>query len=1385
MTGGEGEIGAAALESSELSASQKLSLQLSSGKARSLEAAAWSLVPSVFQDLISSQRTMFLEICCSPDSILTETIQSLTGKPEAASRCSHWNCGDLSTGEGVKHILQRLEIERPVHVWLSPPCGPYSPLQNGNCRTPEQQQALEAKRAEAMRIYVGACIIFHECVQRGIHVSLELSERCQAWRLPLFYNLKQKYSLYDSVCKGCRVGLRDKQGCLLQKGWRVMTTHRKLAEALNLPCRCPRNQKHGRCEGSEASQSERYTKVFAKLVSQATLQELDYSGVLSEGQGSSQLASCFGEGSRCMCAEVSLPKRPRICGHCLLQTEGLILGSGKASTSSADSVQGSGHFDVDGKVSEGGSDEGEEGVEVEAELFCEEKIQELEILASRLLKHQDFQHSTCEQFLELIPFKVQKRHRKLLGPEPAIYVTLGAYSHGNHYGVTNRSKQLPNTTKYLLNYMYHWNGGSFTSTSLAINMARQCPIHRDIHNDPLYPNRLIGLGEYEDGGLWVETPGEIEEGGAWRKVSKDGRLVYGQVQATRHRLVTFPPKAWHGPEAWKGNRVTLTSFVSRGFKQLQESEVQELRAMGFRVPVCSNKPSQALVGTESKQDSSSSKHIEHIRKQLYRLHAATGHGSLRSLVEMLKRRHVQPKVLEVAKQFRCSICEERRGVQPRHLASLEVMPPKWSTVSADIGHWKHPNTGEQVQFMLVIDEGSRFRVARILSKGSKQQPRAAACLGYLREGWAQYFGMPKTLRLDPAGVFRGQEFVEFCDREGIFLDNAPADAHWQVGVCENAIQGTKTVLDKICSENPEVSPETALTMTVAVFNQREHIRGFSPIQHAFGRSPDSTGRLLEGSSSVPEEALHESASQEFEASARLREAAERAHSTWNASQRISRAKNSKARPNIPYEPGDLVYFWRSQVSGQSRTSPGSKRGRFLGPARILATESRKDADGTLRPGSAVWCIRGRQLIKCAPEQLRPASEREEMLDSLARQGGELSTPWTFTKLAEEIGGNQYEDATGDIPTDREWSRAQDPEEEEQPARFRITRKRAAEQPVHQIDELERTPSASSRGPRTTSMQNLAVEQPERWFDQVDEQAWTAQECGFWTDEQAAVEIAIDLPQNGHQWEKAAKDLTAYFVSAMRKQATEVSERKLSAADKEKFKAAKMVEVKNFLAARAFEALPPHLQPSRDQAIGMRWVLTWKTKDTGEIKAKARAVLLGYQDPCYEHRSTTSPVMTRQSRQFQLQLAANQKWSVFKGDVSGAFLQGRSYPSELHCVPCDEICAAMGVPAGSITRLRRACYGLVDAPLEWYRTVSEMLASLGLTRLWSDACAWVYRKHGRVCGMITGHVDDFLFSGNSLDADWARIIQEIKSRFQWGDWEQDNFVQCGVRVTKVI
>ena len=106
---------------------------------------------------------------------------------------------------------------------------------------------------------------------------------------------------------------------------------------------------------------------------------------------------------------------------------------------------------------------------------------------------------------------------------------------------------------------------------------------------------------------------------------------------------------------------------------------------------------------------------EEIQKKLYLLRSATGHSPKRYLIQSLKRRGAHPKIIQEAEKFRRTVCEETRRPQPRNFASLEPQPQRFDTLTADVRHFIHPHTGEYHQFLLMVDEGSRFKVGRIIT----------------------------------------------------------------------------------------------------------------------------------------------------------------------------------------------------------------------------------------------------------------------------------------------------------------------------------------------------------------------------------------------------------------------------------------------------------------------------------------------------------------------------------------------------------------------------------------------------------------------------------------------------------------------------------------------
>ena len=1099
-----------------MSASQRLSAQLKSTQvkllgplqARSIEEQAWKLVPEIFQALTGHNRVCLMECACEHDSLLSTAVQAQQKDEGATVRCSLFNGCDLSGDAGVRLIMRRIDLEKPQHVWLSPPCGPFSPLQRTNQRDPQQVSELKTKRKEALRIYVGTTCVMHYAIQRGTHVTLELAERSDAWRLPVLSQLQKKYQLFQAITKGCSVGLRDaKTGQALQKGWKILTTHKRLAEAMDLPCKCPKSYQHGKCEGANAMSSARYTEDYARRAARMICQELSHHDTIRECQGSSFLVLGFGEGEFCTCGEISIPGVPRTCPCCLVEkddlkaldrdeqgleldvtserTQGLgsqnqvkdveIKGTfpGKINSSALDvfpvlDVPSEGmqelgpqrqvRWDEDSGIGATGVDS---ELDVDADspdfmtenyvegFFSQSCVSKVEAMAEQHLRDHQYQHHHCASILEQVTFPGPSQSRGAVHKEDPRYMVLGSYAHGNHYGLTKWTGLFPTLTRYLLAYVQHWSPEPVRCSSLVINYNSKTFMHRDVHNEPHTKNYLIGVTKYQQGDLWVEGLSlQSKSKPVWRTLP-NGKSQAGYLQKTCQRLITFDARKWHAVQKWQGKRVTVGAFASRGQSHLSTKDRKQLHDLGFVVgPELGGQVQEGFAVQAGASSSGGQISDEEIKRKLYLLHAATGHGSTRHMIDALKRRNADHRVLKLAQEFKCSVCQERGRVPARQVASLEALPPKFHTISADVGHWTHAQSGEQQNFMVIVDEGSRYRVARILSKGSKKTPNAATCVNYMSEGWIQMFGKPKALRLDPAGSFRSTALEEFCDRNGIFLDLIPGEAHWQNGVAEQAIQGIKTLMTKLCDQEPELSPEEALSEAVSTFNRRELVRGFSPVQHVLGHSPDETGHFVPGLTKIFEEPILNKPVEEFQKEAERRAVAEKALSDWQAQQRVKRALNSRTRPQCNYLPGDLVFFWRSQEAGKSNRHPGTNHGRFLGPARILAMESRQGSSGESRPGNAIWLVRGRRLLKCSREQLRPASHREEVVESLTPEG---QAPWTFSRVAQEVGGSQYEDISQEIPSAAEWERAQDIMEEVPPVTNRVRGKRPATTPLMEAE----------------------------------------------------------------------------------------------------------------------------------------------------------------------------------------------------------------------------------------------------------------------------------------------------------------------------------------------
>ena len=595
----------------------------------------------MFEDLTGNSRVELMEIAREPDSLLASAAQARTGRSDAACRSS-LRCGhDLATPSGLSLALEQIQTLKPKRVWVSPPCGPYSPLQNVNQRSPAQIRELRAKRATAQRIHESTLEIVKVCLQLGIHVTVELAERCEAWRLPIFQKLRFEMGLYTAVTKGCAVGLKGQDGALMQQGWRIVTSHARLAEVTHRPCNCPTNYKHAKCEGKNATMSARYTKEYVRLAVEALSREGNFQRVVEECSGKRSLPQGFGLGLMCTCENSE-----GYCGSCVRE---------RNPTS-------------------------EKPEQAQAYMTSHEK-DELQNQAREL------QRDPNKQTLEALEILLKHRPLTNLGrtrrndDRSQDYQVFGSYAFGNHYGITNKTRMCPELCQYINQVLRKIMPKSLKWTSFALNHGTMTPIHTDHNNDARYPNGSVGFGNYRGGELWVEGSEGYEgrQGRVSVRKNAQGDVLEGREFDVRLKPLVFSPNSKHETCDWEGDRWVLTVFVSRNWETMTEGEAKELPDLGFPLPTRSAE--QAFPAEQQGSESPHARKVERIKKQLYLLHCATGHSNPRHMEQALRKRGADSLTLELAKDFSCPVCQEKCKHQPRNLAALEPLHPKLATIN--------------------------------------------------------------------------------------------------------------------------------------------------------------------------------------------------------------------------------------------------------------------------------------------------------------------------------------------------------------------------------------------------------------------------------------------------------------------------------------------------------------------------------------------------------------------------------------------------------------------------------------------------------------------------------------------------------------------------------
>jgi hypothetical protein len=354
--------------------------------------------------------------------------------------------------------------------------------------------------------------------------------------------------------------------------------------------------------------------------------------------------------------------------------------------------------------------------------------------------------------------------------------------------------------------------------------------------------------------------------------------------------------------------------------------------------------------------------VSKIRDSLQKLHVNLGHPGNQHLVRILKHGGASAKAIELAKDMKCDHCLARA----KPSSALPAQPDRVTVFNHRIGIDLKYLTGwslnQKIAAVNIVDYASSFQVMVPLFG----RPNAENIRQIVQERWISWAGQPTEIICDPHRVNLSDVLTTPQELAGSTIQVTAADAHYQLGKVEVHGGWFNQILEKVMSEFTPDSKESWLECVFAAHCKNELIQvyGMTPAQFIFGRNPKIPEHLLD----EPTEVIPATAPLYEEEVARrvaVRHAARRAVLELQDNKALRLALAARPRHQREPEPGQLVAYWRTQKWEQGQLN---NHGRWHGPAVVLG-----------KVGRNFVVVHKRQVIRCAPEQIRAATSEEREL----------------------------------------------------------------------------------------------------------------------------------------------------------------------------------------------------------------------------------------------------------------------------------------------------------------------------------------------------------------------------------------------------------------------
>ena len=178
-------------------------------------------------------------------------------------------------------------------------------------------------------------------------------------------------------------------------------------------------------------------------------------------------------------------------------------------------------------------------------------------------------------------------------------------------------------------------------------------------------------------------------------------------------------------------------------------------------------------------------------------------------------------------------------------------------------------------------------------------------------------------------------------------------------------------------------------------------------------------------------------------------------------------------------------------------------------------------------------------------------------------------------------------------------------------------------------------------------------------------------------------------------------------------------------------------------------------------VGVKWVFKIKKNEDGDItRYKARMVAKGYtQEYGIDYHDTFAPVLKYKTLRIIMALSVGEDIVIEQMDVKTAFLNA-DVSEDIYIQVPDGM--RLHVSGDKVLKLRKALYGIKQAPHEWNKNINTFLLSIGFRRCVKDTCLYIkITRTGRriIIGLF---VDDMTISYSKKDIEeWMKMKQGVQ------------------------